>query len=377
MFSNAKLFLSGDLCVAVGASGILIAACLATPKVCAGQNPTSTYAVVPLPLATLEDYGSSTVVRRVNSLDEVVGSYKVNNQKTAASFILSTSAIDDVTSDQPTDNSALYGINDGGEVAGAINGSSTLLPFRAIRHRGFQILTLLPGDTGGAALAMNEQGEAAGYSSGGSGVRAVWWTRKGEVQELRSLPNDNTAQALHLNKFGDVVGTSGEIVKRAVLWPTKGTPIQLETPQGFTDVEAVSISDRGEIAGFASVFVPRAVQTHAVVWGQGGQTLTDLGTLPGGLTSRARDVAENGEVVGTSSTSDGNHAFLWSAARGMLDLNTLVTDQTLILIDAVSISKKGVIAAIAVDANAIPPGQSLHVEEHELPRRIVLLIPTK
>lgn len=237
MFSKAKLFLGGDLCVAVGSSCILIAACLTTPKVCAGQNPTSSYSVIPLP-ATLDNYGSSTVGRRVNSLDEVAGSYKTNNKKTAASFILSTSAIDDVTSDQPTDNSALYGINDGGEVAGAINGSSTLLPFRAVRHTGFQIWDLLLGDVGGAALAINEQGEAAGYSSGDSGVRAVWWTRKGEVQELRSLPNNNTAQALHLNKFAGVVGTSGEIVKRAVLWPTKGTPIQLETPKGFTDCEA-------------------------------------------------------------------------------------------------------------------------------------------
>jgi hypothetical protein len=61
----------------------------------------------------------------------------------------------------------------------------------------------------------------------------------------------------------------------------------------------------------------------------------------------------------------------------MVDLNTLISDPALILLDAVSVSKKGVIAAIAVDANAIPPGQGLQVEEHELPRRIVLLIPTK
>jgi probable HAF family extracellular repeat protein len=375
MFSKAKRFLSGNLCLSVGAGGVLIAAGLTTPKVYAGQNPTSLYVVVPL--TTLDNPGSSTVVRRVNSLGEVVGSYKSDNKKTASSFLVSTSGIDDVTSDQPTDYSALYGINDGGEVVGSINGGSTLLPFRAVRHTGFQNLDLLPGDSGGAALAINENGEAAGYSSGGSGVRAVWWTREGNVQELRSLPNDNTARALHLNKFADVVGTSGEIVKRAVLWPTKGIPIQLETPKGFTDSEAVSISDRGDIAGFATAYVPPAVQAHAVVWGPGGQPLTDLGTLPGGLTSRARDVSETGEVVGTSSTSNGNRAFLWSAARGMLDLNTLVSDPALILIDAVSISKQGVILAISIDANAIPPGQGSDAEEHELPRRIVLLIPTK
>jgi probable HAF family extracellular repeat protein len=326
-------------------------------------------------LAILDNPGSTTIVRQVNSLGEAVGSYKNKNaHKTAASFILSTSSIDDVTDNQQTDYSELSGINDGGEVAGAINSGSTLLPFRSVRDTGFQDLDLLPGDTGGVALAINENGEAAGYSSGGSGVRAVWWTRKGTVQELVSLPNDNTARALHINKFGDVVGTSGEIVKRAVLWPTKGTPIQLETPQGFTDCEAVSISDRAEIAGFATAYVP-VVQSHAVVWQPGGHPLTDLGALPGGLTSRARDVADTGEVVGTSSTSNGNRAFLWSATRGMLDLNTLVSDPALILIDAVSINKKGVILAIGIDASAIPPGQSSDVEEHELPRRIVLLIP--
>jgi probable HAF family extracellular repeat protein len=51
--------------------------------------------------------------------------------------------------------------------------------------------------------------------------------------------------------------------------------------------------------------------------------VTDLGTL-GGLTSQAVAINDTGQVVGTSLTADGStHAFLWSAAVGMLDLGTL------------------------------------------------------
>src|SRR5438128_703731 len=41
-------------------------------------------------------------------------------------------------------------------------------------------------------------------------------------------------------------------------------------------------------------------------------TLTDLGTLPGGLTSYALAINASGQVVGTGSTAtEDQHAFLW------------------------------------------------------------------
>jgi probable HAF family extracellular repeat protein len=51
--------------------------------------------------------------------------------------------------------------------------------------------------------------------------------------------------------------------------------------------------------------------------------MQSLGTL-GGANSQAHDMNDHTQVVGVSNTADGNdHAFLWTAARGMEDLGTL------------------------------------------------------
>ena len=75
----------------------------------------------------------------------------------------------------------------------------------------------------------------------------------------------------------------------------------------------MSISESGDIVGSSG----NLQQRRAVLWAQGG-AIRDLGTLPGGASSRALGISK-GEVVGTSETSDGEHAFLWTEAGGMQD----------------------------------------------------------
>jgi probable HAF family extracellular repeat protein len=54
--------------------------------------------------------------------------------------------------------------------------------------------------------------------------------------------------------------------------------------------------------------------------------ITDLGDLPGGRDfSVARGINDAGQVVGESGTASGqSHAFVWTAADGMVDLGTFV-----------------------------------------------------
>jgi probable HAF family extracellular repeat protein len=51
--------------------------------------------------------------------------------------------------------------------------------------------------------------------------------------------------------------------------------------------------------------------------------LTDLGTLPGGVSSQALAINDLGQVVGAASVPEGTHAFLWTDSGGMQDLGTL------------------------------------------------------
>jgi probable HAF family extracellular repeat protein len=330
-----------------------------------------------VPLGTLNDPGSSAVLRRVNSLGEAVGGFKsANPHQASAAFILSLPAgFDEITNEQVTDFSALYGINDTGEVAGTINGPTSVLPFRAVRHTGFQLLPLLNQDTSGGAYGINENGETVGFSGGTDGVRAVWWTRKGDVTGLPSLSNFTTTKALDINKRGDIVGYAGEADKVAVLWPSKGSIISLDNLSTFTSSQAESINDSDDIVGSAIAFDPNAIRIRAVLWPAGSNTPLDLGTLPGGSTSRARDVDDNGVVVGTSNSSVGNRAFIWTAGTGIKDLNSLSTNPAIILVDALSINKLGVILALGIRTSDLPTDDSGGMEEHELPRQIVLLTP--
>ena len=327
--------------------------------------------------------GDSVVFRRINSSNDVAGSVKRPRiQKHSKAIVLTENGIEDLAGDPSTDFSATFGLNDKGEVVGGLNTATSLRPFRAKRGQNFQLLELLPGDNGGLAFAINEGGEVAGYSTGKAGERAVWWDLHGNPKPLESPPG-LTSRALGLNDKGDIVGVTGSGRLQGLLWPNKGHLVKLGTLSGATGSQAVSINERGEIAGFADGIDGVPYRTRAVMWTPGGQTIQDLGSLFKDGTSRARDINDSGEVVGTS--GGGHHdlrAFIWTADTGMVDLNTLVSLPNILLTDAVGINKRGDIVAIGHEKTAAqlaqeaghPHEEHRHGDDgHEQPRQIYVL----
>ena len=344
----------------------------------AGLCPTSLNAqprggYVAIEYARIDNPGAVQVIRSMNSTNEVAAGFKTNRRNASSALILlGNNSVEEIAGEQGAGNSVAYGINDQGEIAGAYNTSTAQRPFRSVRRVGFQELSLPVGSNGGIAYAINEVGEAAGYVSGTAGIRPAWWTRRGEVQ-LLPIARNQTTKALDLNDRGDIVGVSGGEPKAAVLWPRKGGMVSLGTLPGFTHSEAVAISENGSIAGLATGLVAFPNRSRAVLWQPGGLAIRDLGALPGGTDSRARDVNNRGEVVGRSSSAKGNRAFIWTAATGMLDLNTLVAVPGLVMTDALSVNKRGDILVMGQDTSTHAPGQADGHEDHHAARRIFVL----
>ncbi|MFC5478404.1 PKD domain-containing protein [Massilia suwonensis] len=112
---------------------------------------------------------------------------------------------------------------------------------------------------------------------------------------------------------------------------------------GGTEAIVLAMTPGLHMAGFIN-FANRP--QHAMSWTRATGT-RDLGTL-GGQGSRAFDVNASGQIVGfAENRAGGSRAFVWTARRGMLDLNRYLRHAPpgLVLDDAVAINDSGAIVA--------------------------------
>ena len=348
-------------------------------------------AYVATELAVLTE-ATTRVVRKVNGSTEVVGGARLGSgriqgflldgraepigsiwgrdlsEKNSSSRLQSRAPTLPIEGFSGSDYSISYDINDFGDIAGAANTPTGLRAFRSRRNTAYIELAPLSGDTNSAAFGINLSGNVVGYSSGPNGTRAVIWNPGGVVGPLPALSGANGSRALAINDRGDVVGVSEmSSGPRATLWAAPRTTARdLGTLAGHGVSEALSISESGDVVGSSgNLQSGNPQQRRAVLWPLGG-AIRNLGTLPGGASSRALGISK-GQVVGTSETSSGEHAFLWTDAGGMQDLNSLLTSRSgFVLTQAVSINSQGVILAIGQNDDF----------SHEKPLRIFMLVPT-
>ena len=216
------------------------------------------------------------------------------------------------------------------------------------------------GDLGGpdgVAIFVNERGQVAGSSLinstptppvngpcalGGAPSAPFLW-ENGRMIDLGTL-GGTCATPNALNNQGLVVGDSflaGDSTYHPFLWD-RGVLTDLGT-LGGNNGQALWLNDAGEVIGQADL--PGSVVHHGFLWRNG--VMTDLGTL--GSTSFAEAINSYGQVVGrsrlSSPTSVLQHAFLWEDGGPMIDLNTLISNNSsLLLLDASYINDRGEIA---------------------------------
>jgi probable HAF family extracellular repeat protein len=241
------------------------------------------------------------------------------------------------------DYSSANAINDAGEVAGASNTGTAILPFVWSDKGGLQRVPLLAGDNCGEALAINKNGHVVSNSSGPTGCRAVLWTRKTGPRNLGTLPGGSYSRAHDLNDSDEVAGVSaGPTGDHAVLWTKSGNARDLGTLPGDLTSEAMAINNAGDVVGYSNG--PKGMR--AFLWTKGGG-MQELGILPGGDSSQALAINDSGTVVGSSDSSSGDHAFVWKKETGIVDLNDAGLDALgIVLVDAHAINRKGEILAM-------------------------------
>lgn len=186
----------------------------------------------------------------------------------------------------------------------------------------FTDLGTLPGGTTSAAYGLDAAGVVVGSSNSGSSPldRAVVW-RLGSITDLGTLAGGTTSVAHAVTPDGRIAGrsTGSGSFEHAVLW--EGSLLR--------DFGALHGNVASRAFGAAGEQAVGDVQTasglRAMRW-QAGTSPTDLGALPGGVTSSARDINARGQAAGWSGTTGAptgpTRAFLWEPGS-LTDLGTL------------------------------------------------------
>lgn len=183
---------------------------------------------------------------------------------------------------------------------------------------------------GSFGSGINGAGQVVGYTHvNRTDPPHAFILRNGRMVDLGTgFGTGSSSAAWDVNNNGWAVGQrarSQSGAERAVLWQN-GSIRDLGTLGGSsnqpfaTESIAYGINDSGQIVGTA---LPRSgYPLHGFVWQSG--VMRDLGTLGGnGEATVAQDIANTGQIVGSSQTASAEtHAFAWSSGS-MRDLGTL------------------------------------------------------
>jgi probable HAF family extracellular repeat protein len=218
-------------------------------------------------------------------------------------------------------------------------------------------LGTFPGGTVSRAVDINDAGVAVGYSflDGDRASHAFVWTLTGGMQDLGTLGGGSSA-AVAVSESGHVVGESDG---HAFSWTQARGMVDLGTLGGLTSA-AAAVNAAGQVVGWS---VTAEGTPHAFFWSP-SQGMIDLGTLGAligvdgqplrGAISFASAVNDAGQVVGSSDSPSGHHAFLWTQAEGMIALGTLEGSR------GFSVARKINQAGQIIGVSTHPRGADLH-----------------
>jgi probable HAF family extracellular repeat protein len=288
--------------------------------------------------------GEESEVAGMNQLGHVVGQVRFANGSLHA--FLYDGTMHDLGTLGGMSSSVATDINDRGQVTGYAVGADGIAHAFLYENGMMKQLKTPAGPAGSSqGRLINASGVVAGlYDAPDGATRTFLATACNCPKDVGTLGGNRTI-GYALNDAGLLAGVASDAngnVQRAFLYEN-GAIRDLGTLGGSSAL-ATAMNQAGQVVGYAST---ANGESHAFLYD--GQSLRDLGTLPGGAFYQATAINAAGQVIGSALDIDRGRAITWTAATGLVDLNTVLNNPPagLVLQQTFAISDNGSIVAEA------------------------------
>jgi probable HAF family extracellular repeat protein len=212
------------------------------------------------------------------------------------------------------DSSYSYGlgISPDGSIAVGYSAGAGSQSLRWLPNGSIQLLGQLPGGSNSYAFdASSNASVIVGWGESSTGNHAFRWTAAGGMQSMAAMIGNAPSIATAISYDGLVV--AGQTGADAFRWSQAG------------GLQTIPSARADAITGDGTTLVGTNNAGQAFLWKS--NTVQLLGFLPGGFTSFAFNISDDGKVVvgkGSSTRSPfGDDAFRWTAQTGMVSLGDL------------------------------------------------------
>ncbi|SHH08962.1 PKD domain-containing protein [Massilia sp. CF038] len=189
----------------------------------------------------------------------------------------------------------------------------------------YRVINLGPGDPVGAYINASGQVAFSITADRDSPPRTIFYDGTG-FQDIGTLGGD-FARPTALSNSGVVAGQSynGAHLVRSFVWSRARGMLDLGAIPGNNETWEPAMNNKGVVAGYSTG--PAFQYAHAYRWSY-STGIEDLGAFTSGpdSVSQATAINDAGVIAGTSMTPAFDyHAFAWTRATGLVDIDTLGT----------------------------------------------------